>query len=37
MGLVGLPGEDHHLSRETTRQAMLNAAVAFVQKYNPAD
>jgi dipeptidyl aminopeptidase/acylaminoacyl peptidase len=34
---VTMPGEDHWLSREATRQAMLNASVAFVQKYNPAN
>jgi len=34
---VVLKGEDHHLSREATRIAMLNAAVAFVKKYNPPD
>jgi dipeptidyl aminopeptidase/acylaminoacyl peptidase len=32
-----LAGEDHWLSRGATRTAMLQAAVAFVQKYNPAD
>ena len=32
-----MPGEDHWLSRGATRVAMLRAAVAFVQKYNPAD
>jgi dipeptidyl aminopeptidase/acylaminoacyl peptidase len=32
---VVMPNEDHWLSREQTRIAMLNAAVAFVQKYNP--
>lgn len=32
---VVMPGEDHWLSRETTRTAMLKAAVAFVQKHNP--
>jgi dipeptidyl aminopeptidase/acylaminoacyl peptidase len=31
-----LPHEDHFLSRETTRLAMLTAAVNFVQKYDPA-
>src|SRR5258706_6138070 len=31
-----MKGEDHYLSREDTRIAMLKAAVAFVQKYNPA-
>jgi len=30
-----LDGEDHYLSREATRIAMLSAAVAFVEKYNP--
>ena len=34
---VTLPGEDHHLSHEQTRVAMLQAAVAFVQRYNPPD
>jgi dipeptidyl aminopeptidase/acylaminoacyl peptidase len=29
--------EDHWLSRSATRLATLKAAVAFVQKYNPAD
>jgi len=29
--------EDHWLSRSETRVATLKAAVAFVQKYNPAD
>ena len=33
---VLMPGEDHWLSKEPTRQAMLKAAVAFVEKYNPA-
>ena len=32
-----MKGEDHWLSREETRIAMLKAAVAFVQKYNPAE
>jgi dipeptidyl aminopeptidase/acylaminoacyl peptidase len=32
-----LKGEDHWLSRSDTRQQMLEAAVAFVQKYNPPD
>ena len=32
-----MKGEDHWLSREDTRIAMLKAAVAFVQKYNPAE
>ncbi|MGC6330325.1 alpha/beta hydrolase family protein [Rhizorhabdus sp. FW153] len=35
--LVTLPSEDHWLSRATTRKQMLEAAVAFVQKNNPAD
>ena len=33
--LVTLPGEDHWLSRETTRLQMLNATVAFLEKHNP--
>ena len=32
-----LQGEDHWLSHEDTRLAMLRAAVAFVEKHNPAD
>lgn len=32
-----MPGEDHWLSRGATRTAMLRAAVAFVQKYDPAN
>ena len=35
--LLTLPGEDHWLSRSETRQAMLEAAVGFVQKHNPPD
>ena len=34
---VVLKDEDHWLSRGATRNQMLQAAVAFVQKYNPAD
>jgi dipeptidyl aminopeptidase/acylaminoacyl peptidase len=34
---ITMPGEDHWLSREVTRQAMLTAAVAFVEKHNPAN
>ncbi len=34
---VVLEEEDHHLSRAATRKQMLSAAMAFVQKYNPAD
>jgi dipeptidyl aminopeptidase/acylaminoacyl peptidase len=34
---IRLDGEDHWLSREETRVQMLTAAVAFVQKYNPAN
>jgi dipeptidyl aminopeptidase/acylaminoacyl peptidase len=34
---VTLPSEDHWLSKSETRLAMLEAAVAFVEKYNPAD
>jgi len=33
---VSMPGEDHWLSKEATRQAMLAKAVAFVEKHNPA-
>lgn len=32
---VELKGEDHWLSREETRVAMLRSAVSFVEKYNP--
>jgi acetyl esterase/lipase len=32
---VLMDGEDHWLSNAPTRQAMLNAVVAFVQKHNP--
>ena len=32
---VALDGEDHHMSREQTRIAMLKALVAFVEKNNP--
>lgn len=32
---VALEGEDHWISRQQTRAAMLEAAVAFVQRYNP--
>ncbi|MCJ2177137.1 alpha/beta hydrolase family protein [Novosphingobium album (ex Hu et al. 2023)] len=35
--LFTLKEEDHWLSRAETRKEMLNAAMAFVQKYNPAD
>jgi len=35
--LIALPGEDHYLSRGETRKRMLTAAVAFVEKNNPAD
>jgi dipeptidyl aminopeptidase/acylaminoacyl peptidase len=35
--MVVMPGEDHWLSSGDTRLTMLTAAVAFVQKYNPAD
>ncbi len=34
--LLRLDGEDHWLSRAKTRLQMLKAAVAFVEKYNPA-
>jgi dipeptidyl aminopeptidase/acylaminoacyl peptidase len=32
---VILPHEDHFLSREATREAMLKAAVKFIEQYNP--
>jgi len=35
--LVTLPAEDHWMSRSVTRRTMLQAALDFVQKYNPAD
>jgi dienelactone hydrolase len=35
--LVTLKEEDHWLSRSATRQQMLEAAVGFVQRHNPAD
>lgn len=35
--LVTLEGEDHWLSLSATRQAMLNNAVRWVEKYNPAN
>ena len=34
---VRLDGEDHWLSLPDTRKAMLEAAVAFVEKHNPPD
>lgn len=34
---VLMDGEDHWLSNAATRQAMLSAAVAFVQRHNPAN
>ncbi len=35
--LVKLKHEDHWLSRGETRKELLNATMAFVQKYNPAE
>jgi dipeptidyl aminopeptidase/acylaminoacyl peptidase len=35
--LIELPHEDHWLSHATNRIAMLTAAVAFVEKYDPPD
>jgi dipeptidyl aminopeptidase/acylaminoacyl peptidase len=32
---VELEKEDHFLSREVARTAMLKAAVSFIEKYNP--
>ncbi|RXR29169.1 alpha/beta hydrolase family protein [Sphingobium fluviale] len=34
---ITLPGEDHWLSNSDTRLTMLQAAVTFVEKYNPPD
>jgi dipeptidyl aminopeptidase/acylaminoacyl peptidase len=34
--LIALDGEDHWLSRGETRLRMLEEAVAFVGKHNPA-
>lgn len=34
---VTLQGEDHWLSKSATRLAMLQATVAFIEKYNPPD
>jgi dipeptidyl aminopeptidase/acylaminoacyl peptidase len=34
---VILKGEDHWLSRGVTREQMLEAVVAFLEKYNPPD
>ncbi len=33
---VALDGEDHWLSQPATREAMLKASLAFVEKFNPA-
>ncbi|WP_340315997.1 alpha/beta hydrolase family protein [Rhizorhabdus argentea] len=35
--LLTLPGEDHWLSNGTTRASMLEAATAFIERYNPPD
>ena len=35
--MVTLDGEDHWLSLAATRQKMLSATMAFVEKHNPAD
>ena len=32
---ITLEGEDHYLSQASTRKAMLNAAVQFVEQHNP--
>jgi dipeptidyl aminopeptidase/acylaminoacyl peptidase len=37
VNFVELSGEDHYLSKAATRTQALEAAVAFVQKNNPAD
>jgi dipeptidyl aminopeptidase/acylaminoacyl peptidase len=34
---IELKGEDHWLSRDATRKAMLAAALSFVERHNPAD
>jgi dienelactone hydrolase len=34
---VQIPGEDHWLSHDAARKAMLAASMAFVEKYNPAN
>lgn len=33
--VLELPDKDHRLSRDATRIKMLEASVAFVEKYNP--
>jgi dipeptidyl aminopeptidase/acylaminoacyl peptidase len=33
--MIALDGEDHYLSREATRVAMLRATLEFVQRHNP--
>ena len=35
--MVELVGEDHNLSNGKTRQQMLQSAMAFVQRHNPAE
>ena len=35
--LVTLAGEDHWLSKSETRLAMLESAIAFIEKHNPPD
>lgn len=35
--LVEMEGEDHWLSRSTTREAMLTATARFVEQHNPPD
>ena len=35
--MIELVGEDHNLSNGKTRQQMLQSAVAFVQRHNPAE
>ncbi|QOJ30989.1 MAG: S9 family peptidase [Gammaproteobacteria bacterium] len=34
---IRMKGEDHWLSRDETRTAMLEASVAFLRRHNPAD
>lgn len=35
--LIELKGEDHWLSRDASRKAMLEAAIAFVERHNPSE
>ena len=35
--VLPLEGDDHWLQKAATRTAMLEASLAFVEKYNPPD